>query len=397
MHASWQSLTTRLPPTLLPRSGGAALPLPLPSDGFVLVGGYTEDAASSAPPARAPTGEALLVRAGRAGRPAVVARLASASPAPPPRLAAAGATAGTTAWLIGGWDPGPRGDGGVVLDDLWSVDLGEGALRALPLRWTPHPAAPLPGGPASRHAAAALPDGRIVVFTHRCGDTVLVLHTGGGRGGAPPPPPRGGTVAVRPDPAAGAPPARGLATLVALPPASPGGDDGTATLLLFGGAPKRGGMVSDLWRLRLGGEGGGGRWERVAGGPGGPAPAPAPAAPWPAPRCSHVAAALRGGMVVWGGSFYDAAGGLVARGDAWWWDEAGGAGWGRLAPGGDAPPLPRNAAAAAAVVGEGGKEEAGLLIFGGWDPFRVTYGDSAVLWVGPGMKGERERKENMSL
>ena len=87
-------------------------------------------------------------------------------------------------------------------------------------------------------------------------------------------------------------------------------------------------------------------------------------------------------MVVWGGSFYPTAGtgGLVAGGDAWWWDEGTGA-WPALeCDGGDPPPLPRNAAAAAAVTGPDGR--AGVLVGGGWDPFRVTFGDTAVLWLG---------------
>ena len=51
MHASWQTLAARLPSHLLPRSGGLALPLPS-RDGFLLVGGYTEDA-TVVPTARA--------------------------------------------------------------------------------------------------------------------------------------------------------------------------------------------------------------------------------------------------------------------------------------------------------------------------------------------------------
>ena len=50
--------------------------------------------------------------------------------------------------------------------------------------------------------------------------------------------------------------------------------------------------------------------------------------------------------------------------------------WAELSPVGDAQPLPRNAAAAAAaeVEEEGGAtRRMGILVAGGWDPFRVTY------------------------
>lgn len=366
--AAWQTLAPRLPPGLLPRSGGTPLPLPpgQQQQGFLCVGGYTEEEGGQA---RAPTGEALAVRLW--GSPPV-ARLPPTGPAPPPRLASAGATVGSTAWIIGGWDPGTRGDGGVILDDLWSADLTPDPGGGGALAWTPHPAAPLPGGPASRHAAAPLGDGRILVLTHRCGERLLVLDV------SQPGAPAWSSLAATPDAGgAGFPSSRGLASLVALPSAC---EDGSTTLLLFGGAPRRGGMEADLWRLRV--RGPAAAWERVGPpAPGGSGPASA-AAPWPPARCSHVAAAAPGGMVVWGGSFYHTAGtgGLVARGDAWWWDEGTGA-WSALeCDGGDPPPLPRNAAAAAAVTGPDGR--AGVLVSGGWDPFRVTFGDTAVLWLG---------------
>lgn len=354
--AAWHTPAARPPPGFLPRSGGTALPLPT-HDGFLLVGGYTESQGASSPPARSPTDEAWTVRLSGEVAPLP----ASSGPRPPPRLAAAGATVGSTAWLVGGWDPGTKGDGGVILSDVWSVDLASSS-------WTAHPGAVLPA-PASRHAAAALPDGRVIIVTHRCGETVLCLDV------ADPASPTLAQLPCAPDPVAGVPPSRGLASLVALPPPTPGGPGGASTLLLFGGAPRRGGMDNDLWRLTLGPRGSpAGQWSRL-----GPAPAGGgPPAPWPAPRCSHVAAGLPGGMVVWSGSYYGDAG-LVARDDGvWWWDEETEK-WMELQASGAAP-KPRNAAAAAAVVDEGTGRK-GVLVQGGWDPFRVTYGDTAVLWV----------------
>lgn len=80
----------------------------------------------------------------------------------------------------------------------------------------------------------------------------------------------------------GAPPARGLASLTAV---------GSA-LYLFAGAPQRGAMLADLWRLDTS-QPEGLAWERLH--PGGPTPHP---------RCSHTAAAVGSSIVFHGGSFY---------------------------------------------------------------------------------------------
>jgi hypothetical protein len=34
---------------------------------------------------------------------------------------------GASLWLLGGWDPGNKGDGGQIKDDVWSFDLGRKA------------------------------------------------------------------------------------------------------------------------------------------------------------------------------------------------------------------------------------------------------------------------------
>lgn len=39
------------------------------------------------------------------------------------RLAASLTRAGSSAWLVGGWDPGCRGDGGDTLDDVWQLKM----------------------------------------------------------------------------------------------------------------------------------------------------------------------------------------------------------------------------------------------------------------------------------
>ena len=69
--------------------------------------------------------------------------------------------------LFGGWDPETAGTGGQILDDVWALDL---ATRT----WTE--CAPMPRGPSSRHVAVNV-NGRVVVHTFRCLDSVLVWGT----------------------------------------------------------------------------------------------------------------------------------------------------------------------------------------------------------------------------
>lgn len=39
------------------------------------------------------------------------------------RIAAQAVCVGSNVWLIGGWDPGTKGDGGEILNDVWRLDL----------------------------------------------------------------------------------------------------------------------------------------------------------------------------------------------------------------------------------------------------------------------------------
>ena len=39
------------------------------------------------------------------------------------RLAATLTRTGSSAFLVGGWDPGMKGDGGDILDDVWELKL----------------------------------------------------------------------------------------------------------------------------------------------------------------------------------------------------------------------------------------------------------------------------------
>ena len=83
--------------------------------------------------------------------------VAAASPgAPRPRLCSTLCETKGSLLVLGGWDPGAKGDGGDILDDVWLYEKGA---------WTELDAR-LPG-PRSRHAACSLDDGRVVAVTHR--------------------------------------------------------------------------------------------------------------------------------------------------------------------------------------------------------------------------------------
>ncbi len=328
--------------TALPRSGAAAARLP--SGDVLMFGGYTEEAAAAGgAPRRAATDEAwLFSAAAEAWR-----RLAPApgAAAPRARLVAPLAVAAGAAFVLGGWDPGSAGDGGEILGDIWRLDLGDADLPSA--RWERLAPAGAPFPPASRHAAAAVGD-LVFIHTHRCGDHVLVLDAS-----ADPPALR--AEEVLPDAAAGAPPARGLHSLVAL----------GSTLWLFGGAAQSGAMMGDLWALDTAAAPL--RWRRVGAAAGG---APAPSA-----RCSAAAAPLgAGAFLLLGGAAPAPGGGLRGLGDAWVF-EASNEKWQAVALAGAAP-RGRNAAAAAPLGPEGSGK---VLLHGGWLAFQETYGDSFVL------------------
>ena len=252
------------------------------------------------------------------------------------RLASACAVSGAELLLFGGWDPETAGTGGVILDDVWALDLA----RQTWCRQT----APMPRGPSSRHVAVNV-GGTVVVHTFRCVDSVLVWD------------PASRSLVEQPT-TGEAPSSRGLHAAAAA-------DE--HTLVTFGGAAKDGAMVNDAFALDTT------RWEwrRLA----------VEAGPRPSARAGACAATLPGGagIVLCCGAEASAEG-LVPRADAWalTLDGGGDAAWCKLLDD-DAPgaPGPRNAATLT-PLGDG----EGLLLHGGWYPFRATYGDSHVLRLG---------------
>lgn len=256
---------------------------------------------------------------------------------PGPRLASASVILDGEMLVFGGWDPQEAGTGGIILDDVWSLNLA---------RRTWKPCAPMPRGPTSRHVAVNV-GGLVVVHTFRCSDSVLVWDQE--------------TRTLREQPTSGvAPSSRGLHAAAAA-------DE--HTLVAFGGAAKDGNMVNDAFALDTR------SWEWTP-------LAMERDAPSPSPRAGSCAAPLPGGggIVVCCGA-ESGESGLVPRGDAWALevDSSGKRGCWTLLLDDDAPdaPGPRNAATLTPL---GGSE---LLLHGGWRPFVSTYEDSHVLRIVP--------------
>ncbi|GBF89617.1 hypothetical protein Rsub_02335 [Raphidocelis subcapitata] len=319
---------------LLPRSGACAAPLPEGhAAAAIMIGGYVETPDKK----RSGTNEAWTYERGGGWKLVQFAE----GPVPGPRIASQAVLVGSNVWLIGGWDPSQQGPS-AFLDDVWKLDTADWSWSKVDLEGSE-----LFGGGISRFQAEAVGN-NIYIHTHRCSDHILLLDTA-----APRPALR--RLAVTPDPEAGAPSARGLHSLTRV-------CDG---LLLFGGAPQSGPMVGDLWRLDLASL----SWRRLT-----------PAGPQPHVRCSHIAAAVGPSkLLVVGGAFYGASGGLEMLGDAFAYDVAKNE-WEAVQPAaGGALPSPRNAAVGAALRGGSGMLE--LLIHGGWRAFVESYSDTFILTI----------------
>lgn len=54
------------------------------------------------------------------------------------RLACQAVLVGNEVWVLGGWDPGHKRDGGEILDDIWALSLETNTWRPVtPLVHTP--------------------------------------------------------------------------------------------------------------------------------------------------------------------------------------------------------------------------------------------------------------------
>jgi hypothetical protein len=107
----------------------------------------------------------------------------------------------------------------------------------------------------------------------------------------------------------------------------------------------------------------------------------APSGPQPHVRCSHIAAAVGPSkLLVVGGAFYGASGGLEMLGDSFTYDLSKNE-WEAVepAPGGAPLPSPRNAAIGVPLQGGSGMLD--LLIHGGWRAFVESYSDTFLLTI----------------
>ncbi|KAJ8612220.1 hypothetical protein CTAYLR_002917 [Chrysophaeum taylorii] len=250
---------------------------------------------------------------------------------PGPRLCSASCIVGSRFLLFAGWDPQETGTGGVILDDVWALDLENLAWEKL---------GTVPRGPVSRHVAVATPRG-VVLHTFRCLESVLVFD---------------GNEWTEQPTAGEAPSSRGLHSAALV------GDE----VVVFGGADKAGDMRADAWGLDT-------RtwtWRRLAGDSDGPTP-----------RAGSCASSYGTTFLVCCGAERGATGGLVPRSDAWALDVQTGK-WTLLI---DDPTAlrPRNAATLSGPLRHR-KSDDDTLVFalhGGWHPFVETFDDTHFLEI----------------
>ncbi|KAF6248736.1 galactose oxidase [Scenedesmus sp. NREL 46B-D3] len=267
---------------------------------------------------------------------------------PQPRLVSQAVIVGSKLWIIGGWDSSISGPD-AFLGDVWTLDLDTWAWQQQQLAGN----SVLQG--VSRHQAAAVGQ-HVYIHTHRTTDHILRLDTS-----ASPP-------LLEQLPVTGpAPSSRGLHSMVHV--------DGHLYVLF--GAPQKGAMLDDVYRLDLASL----AWEELSGKVSGPKPHP---------RCSAAVGAVGDKILVVGGAFYGASGGLEMLQDAyvldtssssWLVPELAGACSSSDAGSGASGGMPsaRNAAVmvplrAGAAGTAGGSPQ--LLLAGGWRAFVETYNDT---------------------
>lgn len=234
----------------------------------------------------------------------------------------------------GGWDSSKTGPE-AFLGDVWTLDLDTWA-------WEQQQPAGEDLQGISRFQAVA-DGGRILIHTHRCDDHILALHTDSS-------PPRLEKLPVK----GPGPSSRGLHSVVKV---------GNA-MYLYGGAPQKGAMLDDLWKLDLSSM----QWQQLQ-----------PSGQKPHARCSPAAGAVGKYILYSGGAFYGASGGLEMLGDVQLYDTEANS-WiaAELAAGPDLPAA-RNAAVMVPLPDKG--EQGQLLLAGGWRAFVETFNDTFVVNV----------------
>jgi len=267
LQASWRRLSTTITAGTVqpPRSGAATA-----TDGsgvVYLFGGYAEEDGDK----RYATNDLWAFEGGEWCR----LQHASSQKGPGPRLCSAAAVVKGELVVFGGWDPREPGTGGVILDDVWALNLET-------FEWTQ--VGQMPRGPCSRHVAVAVDETLVVAHTFRCLDSVLAYDATAKR--------------MREIPTHGtAPSPRGLHAAALC------GRD----FVVFGGADKTGNMRSDAWALDTATW----TWRQVVVGE--------EEEEGPTPRAGASAAALDRNtlLVCCGAQQATTEGGLVPRADLW--------------------------------------------------------------------------------
>eukprot|EP00798_Chlamydomonas_sp_ICE-L_P021800 gene21800-28822_t len=299
----------------LPRSGHAMAALPAwHEDDALLFGGYTETA----------------------------------------RLTSQAVLSNECVWLIGGWEGGQR-----FLNDVWKFDLKTGSWSEMNPTGVQMPE-------ISRFQAVAV-GSKVYIHTHRSVEEIVVLDTS--NVDAPTlsiEKVQGSTPAVEDSPSV--PPSRGLHSVTLI----------GESLYLFGGAPAKGPMLQDLWRLDLSSM----TWSEIKAQAG---------QLRPTPRCSHVATALWGRyLVAYQGAFYAAPGQLsmldpehelvVFDTLEHRWLEQGKEFVCQLKETGEGQwPSPRNASTLVPLQTGDGADSAELLLVGGWKAFEQSFASTHIL------------------
>lgn len=253
---------------------------------------------------------------------------------PGPRLVAAMAAVDSNskeAYLLGGWDPGTAGDGGVMLDTVHRLDVGRMAWKKLDTL--------LPDGPTSRHVAVTLANSnKILMHTHRCDNYVWLLDPA--------------TDTFHKQLTTGpCPSSRGLhaATMV----------DETR-MVLFGGAAQDQAMSNESFVLDTTTW----TWTKLD---------PGSSSSCPSPRAGPSLCRLNDNVVLLFGGAEPSETGLNPLADLWALSLDTGE-WTLLL---DKGPPPRNAA----TLTEIDDPDGGFLLTGGWAPFRETWDDCYILRV----------------
>ncbi|GKY91639.1 hypothetical protein MPSEU_000135800 [Mayamaea pseudoterrestris] len=247
---------------------------------------------------------------------------------PGARLVSAAAAVNDKAFLFGGWDPQTEGTGGVILSDVYQLDLKSHS-------WTK--IGDFPDGPTSRHVAVAFGE-KVMIHNHRCVDFVYIFDPI--------------SQSIRKQPTTGpCPGSRGLHAAATV---------NDSTVVVYGGAAKDGVMSKEVFALDTNTW----KWKLMAEFP-------------DTARAGSCLCRLSDSCSLLYGGAESSEFGLKARGDVWIFDLDLNKWELVVAEDINGVPPPRNAASLVKIA------ENEFLLTGGWSPFKKTWDDCFVLHVKP--------------